>query len=145
MNLNRRTFIGTVANVGAVSLLYPTIAAEKAGITRDVLEAEASRPVLRKGLFSAPVKIESMQLLKKGRSYFLRVRSTDGVEGLSVDNSRADVLHPVLNKLVIPYFIGKDARDLEDHLWGVYRQGDNYKLQGLLFWCAIALVEFAVL
>ncbi len=25
------------------------------------------------------------------------------------------------NQLVIPYFIGKDVRDLEEHLFGVYR------------------------
>ena len=145
MNLNRRSFIRASANVGAISLLHAAIAAEKSEVTSDALEAEASRPVLKKNLFSTPVKIESMQLLKKGRTYFLRVRSTDGAEGLSLDNGRADILAPVLNKLVIPYFIGKDARDLEDHLWGVYRHGDNYKLQGLLFWCAVAQVEFAVL
>ncbi len=89
--------------------------------------------------------IESIQLLRKGRDYFVRVRSQDGAEGVSVDNGRADVIHPILHQLVIPYFIGKDARDLEEHLFGVYRYKDNYKLQGLALWCPVALVEFAVL
>jgi len=40
------------------------------------------------------------------------------------------VYYPILNKLVIPYFIGKDARDLESHLFGLYRYSNNYKLQG---------------
>lgn len=56
-----------------------------------------------------------------------------------------DVLYPILNRLVAPYFVGKDARDLEEHLFGVYRQGDNYKLQGLALWSPVALVEFAIL
>src|SRR5215217_7041166 len=56
-----------------------------------------------------------------------------------------EVLHPILLRLVIPYFIGKDARQLEDHLFGVYRHQDNYKFQGLALWCAVALVEFAIL
>jgi L-alanine-DL-glutamate epimerase-like enolase superfamily enzyme len=75
----------------------------------------------------------------------LRVRSKDGAIGISVDNGRADVLHPIINRLVAPYFIGKDARELEEHLFGVYRERDNYKFQGLALWCPVALVEFAIL
>jgi L-alanine-DL-glutamate epimerase-like enolase superfamily enzyme len=51
----------------------------------------------------------------------------------------------ILNRLIIPCFIGKDARDLEEHLFGVYRERDNYKFQGLALWCPVALVEFAIL
>jgi L-alanine-DL-glutamate epimerase-like enolase superfamily enzyme len=91
------------------------------------------------------VIIESIELLRKGREHFVRVRSRDGAEGISVDNGRADVLHPILNRLVIPFFIGKDARDLEELLFGVYRDRDNYKFQGLAFWCPVALIEFAIL
>src|ERR1051326_1847856 len=64
---------------------------------------------------------------------------------MSVDNGRADVLHPILNRLVIPYFIGKDALALEEHLFAVYRHQDNYKFQGLALWCPVAWVEFAIL
>jgi L-alanine-DL-glutamate epimerase-like enolase superfamily enzyme len=56
-----------------------------------------------------------------------------------------DLLHPILNRLVMPFFIGKDARDLEEHLFGVYRYQSNYKVQGLALWCPVALVEFAIL
>jgi L-alanine-DL-glutamate epimerase-like enolase superfamily enzyme len=73
------------------------------------------------------------------------VRSKDGAEGVSVDNGRAGLLYPIINRLVIPFFIGKDARKLEDLLFGVYRENDNYKLQGLALWNAVALVEFAIL
>jgi L-alanine-DL-glutamate epimerase-like enolase superfamily enzyme len=41
--------------------------------------------------------------------------------------------------------VGKDARQWEDHLFGVYRFRSNYKLQGLALWCPVAWVEFAVL
>lgn len=144
MKLDRRSFIGAAAAAMALPSLPRSAAAEQE-ISRDLLLREASRPVLDKDRFTSPVKIESVQLLKQGRTYFVRVRSSDGAEGLSVDNGRAEVLHPLLAKSVIPYFVGKDARDLEEHLWGVYRHNDNYKLQGLLFWCAVALVEFAIL
>jgi L-alanine-DL-glutamate epimerase-like enolase superfamily enzyme len=73
------------------------------------------------------------------------VRAKGGAEGIAVDNGRMRVLAPILQQLVAPYFVGKDARLLEQHLWEVYRLRDNYKFQGLAFWCPVALVEFAVL
>jgi L-alanine-DL-glutamate epimerase-like enolase superfamily enzyme len=116
-----------------------------AEVDDDTLEAAAARPVLDVSDLKEPVIIESIELLRKGREHFLRVRSKDGAEGISVDNGRADVLHPIINRLVAPYFIGKDARELEAHLFGVYRERDNYKFQGLALWCPVALVEFAIL
>lgn len=75
----------------------------------------------------------------------MRVRSKDGAEGISVDDSRIELFHPVLNQQVGPYFIGKAARDMEENLFGVYRYQSNYEMQGLAFWCPMALVEFAIL
>jgi L-alanine-DL-glutamate epimerase-like enolase superfamily enzyme len=145
MNISRRSFLATAAAGSAASFISPVHAAEAGEAANAALERELRRPVLKKELFTSPVRIESMRLLKNGRNYLLHVRSTDGAEGLSVDNGRADVLLPLLRKSIIPYFIGKDARDLEEHLWGVYRHNDNYKMQGLIYWSAIALVEFAIL
>jgi L-alanine-DL-glutamate epimerase-like enolase superfamily enzyme len=108
------------------------------------LEKAAAAPVLKPESFGSPVIVDSIELLRRGRDCFLRVRSKDGAEGVSVTNSR-DYLHPILQRLVIPYFLGKDARDLEEHLFGVYRHQDNYKLQGLALWCPVAWVEFALL
>lgn len=145
MKFTRRSFLA--AGASAVPLLTGSAFGQNksAEVPDEALEKTAARPVLDlKGLRN-PVIIESIQLLRKGRDYFVRVRSQDGAEGVSVDNGRADVIHPILHQLVIPYFIGKDARDLEEHLFGVYRYKDNYKLQGLALWCPVALVEFAVL
>jgi L-alanine-DL-glutamate epimerase-like enolase superfamily enzyme len=46
---------------------------------------------------------------------------------------------------VAPFFAGKDARDLESLLHGVYLHDSNYKWQGLPFWASVASVELAVL
>ena len=46
---------------------------------------------------------------------------------------------------VAPFFVGKDARELEPLLWELYRHGDNYKFQGLALWVCVAAAEFAVL
>src|SRR6185369_17276144 len=146
MKTSRRSFAKSVAlGAGAFSILPSTVFGKDSRPRDEDLERVAARQVLARELFKEPILIESVEMLRKGREFFVRVRSRDGAEGISVDNGRADVLHPIFNQLVAPYFIGKDARDLEDHLFGVYRHRDNYKLQGLALWCPLALVEFAIL
>ena len=114
-------------------------------VSLEELEKAAEAPVLALDGVNSPLVIESIELLRKNREYIVRVRSKDGAQGIAVTNDRAQYLYPILNKLVIPYFIGKDARDLESHLFEVYRYQSNYKLQGLAFWCPVAWVEFALL
>jgi len=146
MKSTRRQFVQRVGvAAGAFSILPSALFAKDTKPSEDALERAAARPVLDKSLFKAPVIIESVELLRKPGEHFVRVRSEDGAEGVSVDNGRADIVHPLLNKLIAPYFAGKDARDLEEHLFGVYRHRDNYKYQGLAFWNPVALVEFAIL
>jgi L-alanine-DL-glutamate epimerase-like enolase superfamily enzyme len=141
---SRRNFLQTVAGASALSLARPVFARDVAP-DDNALEAAANQPVLDQSPFTNPIVIESIELLRKDKQYFVRVRSKDGAEGISVDNGRADLLHPILNRLVIPFFIGKDARELDELLFGVYRDSDNYKLQGLALWCPVAMVEFAIL
>lgn len=119
--------------------------AAAAGPTAEELDQAAARPVLKVEGMTSPVIIDSIRLLRKDRDYFIHVRSKDGAEGISLDNGRAEDFHPILNQSIIPFFIGKDARDLETHLWELYRYQSNYKLQGLAFWSAHAWVEFAIL
>src|SRR5215472_12049110 len=146
MRLSRRRFLAVGAGTGAISIFPAGPAFARNTDAKDrVLEKAAARPVLNLKAFKDPIIIESVELLRKGKEHFVRVRTKDGAEGISVDDGRMDVLHPILNQLVIPYFIGKDARDLEEHLFQVYRYQSNYKLQGLALWCPVAMVEFALL
>jgi L-alanine-DL-glutamate epimerase-like enolase superfamily enzyme len=153
MCLNRRRFIELTAGVGALSVLqgcHPVMEKEQVRsrhkkVTVRGLDEAAEKPVLSLDGLDSPLVVASIELLRKGREYFVRVRSEDGAEGVAVTNSRAAYLYPILNRLVIPYFIGKDARDLELHLFEVYRYQSNYKLQGIALWCPLAWVEFALL
>src|SRR5581483_5755884 len=144
MKLNRRNFLHATAGVGALSLI-PAAVGREPQVSDEILERAAARPVLPVKEFKQPIIIESVELLRKGKQHFVRVRSKDGAEGISVDDGRMDILHPIFNELIAPYFIGKDARDLEEHLFEAYRYKSNYKLIGLALWCPIALVEFAIL
>jgi L-alanine-DL-glutamate epimerase-like enolase superfamily enzyme len=144
MRFARRKFLGFAAGAGALGLVRPARGSTQ-NVTDDALRRAAAEPILQNADTSGPIIIESIELLHKGHDRFVRVRSKNGAEGISVDNGRMQVFHPVLNQLVIPYFLGKDARDLEAQLFGVYRHSSNYKLQGLALWCPVALVEFAIL
>src|SRR5690349_15162526 len=118
MKHSRRQFL-TAASASALSLAAPSANAAKAtpssALDEQLLRA-GSLPILELTPFKSPIIIETIELLRKGKEHFVRVRSKDGAEGISVDDGRMNVLHPILNHLVIPYFIGKDARDLEEHL-----------------------------
>jgi L-alanine-DL-glutamate epimerase-like enolase superfamily enzyme len=90
--------------------------------------------------------IASMELLRNGRNFLVRVRTRDGVEGLSVPNAMHLVhTYPIFLNRVAPFFLGKDARQLEPLLWELYRHDDNYKYQGLALWVCVAAAEFAIL
>jgi len=111
------------------------------------LDEAAASPVLNVSSITNPVKIASIELFRneKEKIYFVRSTSTDGAVGIGITNSRADYLYPILQQLVIPYFIGRDARELESLIDGVYVHNSNYKLSGLALWNCVAWVEFSLL
>jgi L-alanine-DL-glutamate epimerase-like enolase superfamily enzyme len=85
-------------------------------------------------------------LLRSGRFFLVRALAADGAVGLA--EGHADVLRSaqqILVQRVAPFFAGRDARDLDTLLEGVYVQDSNYKWQGLPFWASVASVELAVL
>ncbi len=151
MNHDRRTFL-QMAGAGAAGQLIgcggpsaDSPGQEAAGPSIEELGRAASRTILNLAGLDAPVIIESIRLLEKDEEQFVHVRSKDGAEGLSLTNRRR-YFAPILKEMIIPFFIGKDARKLESELlFDLYRYRSNYKLQGLAFWSAQAWVEFAIL
>ena len=148
MRVNRRKFLAGAAGAGAPALAVGQQKGEgRAPAPRPAdLDRAAAAPVLRLEGLSSPVVIDSIRLLRKDKEYLVHVRSKDGAEGVSLTNPpRAEYLYPIFNRLVAPFFIGKDARDLENLLWELYRWQDNYKLYGLTLWSPQAWAEFAIL
>ncbi|HOX04393.1 MAG TPA: mandelate racemase/muconate lactonizing enzyme family protein [Candidatus Paceibacterota bacterium] len=147
MKTTRRGFLRTWmgASLAAAAAARPP-AAEPPRPDSDSLERILAEPVFRRDLLKAPVRIEALELLRSGRQFLVRARSSDGAESVTVpNNSRLLDVYPLLIKRVAPFFIGKDARDLEQLLWEVYRHQSNYKFQGLAFWVCVATVEMALL
>jgi L-alanine-DL-glutamate epimerase-like enolase superfamily enzyme len=152
--MSRRAILAGGAAAGACALAR-TLGAdgESPSAVQDARRALAAKlrdacaaPVLQRALFPRPVTIEAVELLRSGRFFLVRARSRDGSVGLA--EGHADVLrsaHPILVQRVAPYFAGKDARDLDSLIDGVYVHNSNYKWQGLPFWACVASVELAIL
>jgi L-alanine-DL-glutamate epimerase-like enolase superfamily enzyme len=154
MHTNRRKFITTSITGGiAAALPFHTNGISLSNNLPDVLKTDYSkldeilkRPVFRKEMFGSPVIIESLELLRYGNSFICRVRSKDGAEGISVGHSgQLRSQYPIFTNLLKPFFINKDARDLDLLLDKVYIYKLNFRLSGMALGVPLATIEFAIL
>jgi len=153
MEANRRQFISTAlaGSLGA-SLWACSSKAGDTGINPDrtstysLLDEILKKPVFRKELFPEPVIIETLELLRSETGFLCRVRSRDGAEGMSVGHSgQLRTLYPIFTNLLQPFFIGKDARDLDLLLEKVFVYNLNFRLSGMALGVPLATIEFAIL
>ncbi len=147
MKFNRRHFLKSTLSAGVLAATPRSLpAAERFRPSVSQLDKTTAVPVLKADSIKSPVKIASIELLRNRKDYFVRTTSTDGAIGIAMTNSaRMDYLYPILLKRVVPYFIGKDVRQLDSLIDGVFVYEGNYKLQGLAFWLCVASVEFGLL
>jgi L-alanine-DL-glutamate epimerase-like enolase superfamily enzyme len=154
MKTSRRQFISTsVAGGIGASIPFSSCKSPSAGNVSANLVADYSRfdeilhkPVFKRELFSSPVIIETLELLRYKNSYLCRVRSRDGAEGYSVGHSgQLRSLYPVFTNLLQPFFIGKDARDLDLLVEKAYIYNLNFRLSGMALGVPLATIEFAIL
>ncbi len=114
--------------------------------TLEELRGIAETPVLKVDGLKSPVIVESLELLVNGRTFLVRARSKDGAVSVTAPNSsRLREAYPIFLRRVAPFFVGKDARQIESLLWELYRRGSNYKFQGLAFWVCVAAAEMALI
>lgn len=152
MRTNRRKFIGA-ALTGGLAAALPGISlgsepANPATLNSNYakLDEVLRQPVFKKALFPDPVIIETVELLRFRDSFLCRVRSKSGAEGYSVGhNGQLRTQYPIFTNLLQPFFIGKDARELDLILEKVYIYKFNYRLSGMALGVPLATIEFAIL
>lgn len=154
MKTSRRKFISTsVAGGLAASIPFMACTSSAKGTITANTETDYSRfdeilkkPVFKRELFSSPVIIETLELLRYRNSFLCRVRSRDGAVGYSVGHSgQLRSLYPVFINLLQPFFTGKDARDLDLLVEKVYIFDLNFRLSGMALGVPLATIEFAIL
>ena len=153
---NRRQFISSALAGGMAMANLPLVSSCASGgkpsFSADELQARFSKldqalkqPIFKKELFSAPVIIETLELLQFNNSYLCRVRSKDGAEGISVAHPDMPVFVPVFLRRLRAFFIGQDARELDLLLETVIRYNLNFRLNGMAIGLPLATIEFAIL
>ncbi len=146
MNIRRRGFLATTAALAASPIAFCDEPKPKTQPTTEALDRAAGATLLSLETLPDPIVIESMDLLRQGNEFLIRVRSKDGLEAVVAANSaKMRETFPIFLRRVAPFFVGKDARRIESLLNGLYRTGSNYKLQGLAFWVCVAAAEIAIL
>jgi L-alanine-DL-glutamate epimerase-like enolase superfamily enzyme len=153
--VTRRHFLSNVGAAGLAAPLLPRSAngAELTGpeAPRDPESRQARfqeilrQPVLKRALFPSPVVLKSIELLRWENSFLCRVRSADGAEGVSVAHTGMNLLFPIFLNNVRPFFLGKDARELDRILERVYVYGFNFRYNGITLGLPLATLEFAIL
>lgn len=89
----------------------------------------------------SPVAAARIELLKSGKTYFVRATSKDGATGIACVKQIDDYL-PMLTRLAMPFYIGKDVRQLESLVDEFYIA--HYKMAGQALWAPHAYVEQAL-
>ena len=111
MNIRRRDFLAATASLAATRRAVCDPPQPKAPPTADALQRAADAPLLKLESLSDPILIESMELLRHGSEFLVRVRSRDGLEAIAAANSKKmRETFPIFLNRVAPFFIGKDAR-----------------------------------
>lgn len=150
---NRRQFISTAVSGGLAATL-PLSSCSQSDSNKnpatvrenyEKLDQILKQPVFRKEGFTSPVFIEKIELLRYKNNFICRVRSTDGAVGISVGHGTLRNLYPIFTNLIQPFFINKDARDLDLILERVYIYKLNFRLSGLALGIPLATIEFAIL
>lgn len=149
MKIHRRKFIRNSALAGmSLSALSEGQARRhyhQVDRNLELLDEIIGAPVLKKDLFSSPVIIESLELLQYEGKFMCRVRSNDGAEGFSVSHNDMILFYPIFVRGLQPFFIGKDARDLDLILERVLVYRFNFRLSGQALGIPLATIEFAIL
>ena len=150
MKNNRRDFIKMAAMAGSAAAILPLTASgiekksKSGGVDYSVLDSILKLPVLKKELFSSPVIIEKIELLQDRKNFICRVRSKDGAGGISIGHPFiAQNSYPMFMNILIPFFTGKDARDLDELIYIISET--KVKTQGIPFCVQLATIEFAIL
>ncbi len=153
MKINRRRFLEAHL-LGGLAAALPVAAAAAGGSSSRSgslnpryarLDEVLRQPVLNRSLFPDPVLIETLELLRYKDSFLCRVRSRDGAEGISVGHGGLRTLYPLFVHNLQPFFIGKDARDLDLLLEKVFIYGFNFRYNGISIGMPLATIEFAIL
>ncbi len=149
--ISRRTVVGA-GLAGIAGLVAPATAqvlSTRRGDGLLVYDEHSLRTTLDfSSLIREPVVIDSIEVLQHSENTrFVRVRSTDGAEGIVIGNMRLPHTVSLLEHIFRPMLIGTDARDMERTFDDFFRtkRPRGYKYSGLPYFIIQGHCELAIL
>jgi L-alanine-DL-glutamate epimerase-like enolase superfamily enzyme len=144
MEMKRREFISKSALIG----LSPRI--DLRNTFHDLYEVENGNTypnhILEiRSVIKLPIIIQKIEIIESVGQRFIVVTSRDGLQGITVLNFRMEFLLPILQNLIQPFFIGNDARDIEQILDTIAHDRGVYKYSGIPLFNCIGQVEIALM
>ncbi len=140
--MDRRAFLGMCA-LAASSTAFAQSTPARRNRSGQFTFHDTPSPVDFTAHVGRPVQLASAEVLVVGgRHQFVRVRSTDGDEGVIKANSRMEEVVSLFEQIAVPGFSKVDLRDLSAIIDRIYTA--QYKFAGLAFWTAIGHLELAV-
>jgi L-alanine-DL-glutamate epimerase-like enolase superfamily enzyme len=144
MKMKRREFISKSALIG----LSPRI--DLRNTFHDLYEVENGNTypnhILEiRSVIKLPIIIQKIEIIESVGQRFIVVTSRDGLQGITVLNFRMEFLLPILQNLIQPFFIGNDARDIEQILDTIAHDRGVYKYSGIPLFNCIGQVEIALM
>ena len=144
--ISRRQLLQLIPAGAATTTIPAAMSKADAGALRARLREARGLPVLDRERLKTPIFIDRIDMLRRDGQYFVRAVCTEGVSGWALCNPRRmPSAFAILPRRVAPFLIGKDARDLDRLIDGVFLDKSNYKWQGLAFWITVARAELAIL
>jgi len=106
--------------------------------------AEPVDPVDFNSLHSDPIRIRAIELwyTSQADTPMVRVVSDEGISGVVRASTKAEATNEIFEALVLPHFIGRDARDLPDLVRRAYRE--EYEYASVPFWSDLGQLEVAI-
>jgi L-alanine-DL-glutamate epimerase-like enolase superfamily enzyme len=141
--MKRRRFIQSAATASLASLAVPTLTS-----AHTVISSEQPYPnhVLDiKRYLKEPVIIKSIDIVKTQGERFVVVTSTEGIKGITLLNFRMEFFIPVLKGMLTPFFIGKDARDIEQIIHHILHSRSIYKYSGIPLFNSLGHIEISIM
>jgi L-alanine-DL-glutamate epimerase-like enolase superfamily enzyme len=137
--LSRKKFLKSTLGLATLAGSWPQVPQHRATDQLPTWPLPDLKAVLRE-----PVILRSVELLQTQGELMLVVTSQEGTRGITQCNDRMQHLTSLLKGLVLPHFVGQDARDLPTLTDNAYRLNSNYKYAGMPLWNCIGSVEIAV-
>ncbi|SMD45169.1 L-alanine-DL-glutamate epimerase [Aquiflexum balticum DSM 16537] len=142
--MKRREFISKSAVLGLIPSINPRKAFAEA-IDRENGNTYPSSILDIQSVIKSLIIIQKIEILESVGNRFIVVTSKDGLQGITVLNFRMEYLLPILQGMIQPFFIGKDARDIEQILDTIAHDRAVYKYSGIPLFNCIGQVEIAVM